>query len=157
MTNGPSHYYHLDKSTSILKTHRKLVSIFILYFFDEDHASKRNSPRCDAVLRHHIWVCSVCLCPIKRTPGVYGSNGRKSRELVSTDDVLNVDSVTKVLDIFLDAEKNELFFFQSPIQKNDIATKNILQHTSKVYDSLGQFSPVTIGAKKTSWAEWRSG
>ena len=24
------------------------------------------------ILRHLIWVCTVCLCPIKRTPGLYG-------------------------------------------------------------------------------------
>ena len=24
------------------------------------------------VLRRYIWGCSVCICPIKRTPGLYG-------------------------------------------------------------------------------------
>ena len=41
--------------------------------FHEIHVSKQNSPqmgRC--VLRRRIWGYSVCLCPIKRTPSLYG-------------------------------------------------------------------------------------
>ena len=40
-------------------------------FFYEIHASKQSSPRLD-VLRRNIWGYSVCPCPIKRMPGLYG-------------------------------------------------------------------------------------
>ena len=31
------------------------------------------------VLRHLIWVCSVCLCPTKRTLGLYGLSLERSQ------------------------------------------------------------------------------
>ena len=52
---------------SVYRTIGPLVS-----FFDENNSSKRNSPMGRRVLRRHFWGYSVCLCPIKRTPGLYG-------------------------------------------------------------------------------------
>ena len=73
VTNGLSHLNHLDESTFILRGMGSNFS-FIISFFDENHVSKQNSPRWDHILRRHIWVYSVCLCHIKRTPGLYGLN-----------------------------------------------------------------------------------
>ena len=58
-----------------LITFRDIGIIFFIFisFFDEIHKSKQNSPRKGhRVLRRHIGGYSVCLCPIKRTPGLYG-------------------------------------------------------------------------------------
>lgn len=78
----------------------------------------------------------------------WNSNSQKLRELASANNVLDADHVTKVLGMFWDAEKDELFLRQKPVQKNIVATKrDILQQISKVYDPLGFFSPVTIRAK----------
>ena len=47
MTNGLSHRYHLDESIFIFRDIRCSFFIFIS-FFDENPASKQNSPRWDA-------------------------------------------------------------------------------------------------------------
>ena len=36
--------------------------------------SVNNSGDTDQSLRRLMWVCKVCLCPIKRTLGLYGLN-----------------------------------------------------------------------------------
>ena len=53
------------------------VILKFIQFFDENSLSKQNSSRWDAaeqmgrrVLRRHTWGYSVCLCPIKGTPGL---------------------------------------------------------------------------------------
>ena len=67
VTNGLSLLYHLDESIFRFRGIRSIS------FFIENYVSKQKSPRCDAAfLRRHIWGYSVCLCPIKRTPGLYG-------------------------------------------------------------------------------------
>ena len=49
------------------------VLFFVFISFVIDHsASKQWRPRSDAALRHLIWVCTVCLCPIKRMQCLYG-------------------------------------------------------------------------------------
>ena len=35
------------------------------------------------VLRHHIWGYSVCLCPIKRMPDLYGLKGLVVKSIFS--------------------------------------------------------------------------
>ena len=56
VTKRLSHVYHLDVSTLICRGVRSSFS-FLFHF---------------SLLRLHIWGYSVCLCPIKRTPGLYG-------------------------------------------------------------------------------------
>ena len=56
VTNGISHPYHLDESSFILRGARSNF-LFLFHFFYENNLSKHNS---------------VCLCLIKRTPGIYG-------------------------------------------------------------------------------------
>ena len=65
VTNGLSHPYHLDEPTSIFGG--------IGIIFDHD-LRKQNSPRLNAAFlrRRPIWGYFVCLCPIKRTTGLYG-------------------------------------------------------------------------------------
>ena len=66
VTNGLSHSYHLDDLTLFLGASGV---IFHFYFiFDKIHLSKQNSPRWDAAFCRY----SVCICLIKRTPGLYG-------------------------------------------------------------------------------------
>ena len=75
MTNGLSHSYHLDVSIFVFRGIRSNFSFLFHFisFFDENNLSKQNSLRWDAVfLWLHIWGYSVCLCPIKRMPGLYG-------------------------------------------------------------------------------------
>ena len=44
------------------------------------HVGKQNSPRLGhGILRHHIWGYSVCLCPIKKTPSLYGLSRSKMK------------------------------------------------------------------------------
>ena len=62
VTNGLSHPYHLDESTFSFRGIGNIIFISIS-FFDEIHVSKQNSPR---------WNAAFCLCPIKRTQGLYG-------------------------------------------------------------------------------------
>ena len=76
MTNGFSHPYQMDESTFIF---RGSVSDFFISFFDEKQKSKQNSPSWDAAIRRHIWGYSVCLCPIKRTSGLYGKQNSPMR------------------------------------------------------------------------------
>ena len=49
MTNGLSHPYHLDESTSMFRDVRRNLSFFS--FFDEINVSKQNSPR---------WYAAFC-------------------------------------------------------------------------------------------------
>ena len=70
MPNGFSHRYQLEQSISVL---RLLGGISHFYDFNkafykqkvETHIRRR-------ILRRLIWVCTVCLCPTKRTLGLYG-------------------------------------------------------------------------------------
>ena len=69
MTNGFSHYNHLDESTFILGESGVILNDYS--FFYNFSLSKQNSPIWDAAF------CGVtsgamlfCLCPIKGTPGL---------------------------------------------------------------------------------------
>ena len=61
VTNGLSYPYHLDESIFILGSSG--VFFIFISFFDENQKSNQNS-------RSLIWGYSVCLFPIKRTPGL---------------------------------------------------------------------------------------
>ena len=66
MPNGIAQSYQLDQSISVL---RVAGGIFRLYsYFDRKYVSKqwRETLIRRGVLRRLIWVCTVCLCPIKR-------------------------------------------------------------------------------------------
>ena len=78
VTNGLSHPYHLDESTFKWRCYS---SDFSFSFY---RVNKQNSPRGD-VLRRHIWGYSVSLCPIKRTPCLFGLSSVKvsDKELVN--------------------------------------------------------------------------
>ena len=69
--NRFSHNYQLDKSIVVLR-----VIGGIIHFY-----SNRNRTFCKRivetlirrrVLRRLVWVCTICLCPTKRTLGLYG-------------------------------------------------------------------------------------
>ena len=68
---GFSHPYQMDESTFIFRDIRNFffISFFVGYLF-----SKQNSPRWDATFCNVTSgaTYSVCLCPIKRMPGLYG-------------------------------------------------------------------------------------
>ena len=55
--------------------------IFHFYFITEN----RIAPDVTPCLATHIWVYSVCLCPIKRTPGLYGLISNASPNLSITN------------------------------------------------------------------------
>ena len=64
VTNGLSHPSHLDESSFIS---RGIKSIFsFLFCFSLKFMSAYR------LTRHHIRGYYVCLCPIKRTPGLHG-------------------------------------------------------------------------------------
>ena len=65
--NGISHCYQLDPSFSVLKGCWIVFYIFIQISI-EHSVSKQQRP----ILRCLIWVCTVFLCPTKRTLGLYG-------------------------------------------------------------------------------------
>ena len=52
---------------------------FLIHYFDEIPTDKQNSPKWDATFCGY----SVCLCPIKRTPGLYGLRARVDTSRVS--------------------------------------------------------------------------
>ena len=66
-------YYSPSLSTWIYKGVRSKFSF--VFFFDKIRISKQNN-----VLRRHIWGYSVCLYPIKRTPGLYGLSNIKTKQ-----------------------------------------------------------------------------
>ena len=72
VTNGLPHPYHLDESTFLSRGIRSNFS-FLFHFSMKFMSAKRialdGTPRSAA--SPVIWGYSVCLCPIKRTPGLY--------------------------------------------------------------------------------------
>ena len=58
MTNGIAHHYHLGESTFILEASG------VIFFSKQTVWPKMETPR-------HIWGYTVCLCPMKRMPGLY--------------------------------------------------------------------------------------
>ena len=81
MTNGLSHPYHLDESTFIFRGIGSTVFLLLFFFSfsDEVHLSKQNSPRWDAAFCGVApGSYSVCLCLIKRMPGLYEPRHEKT-------------------------------------------------------------------------------
>ena len=50
-----------------------MVFFIFIQILKENSASKQWRPMIGCrILRHLVWVCTVCLCPTKRTLGLYG-------------------------------------------------------------------------------------
>ena len=71
MTNGLSHRYHFDESTLMFKGFGSNLS-FLFHFSMKIMLANSIAPY--GTPHFHIWGCSVCLCPKKRTLGLYGLN-----------------------------------------------------------------------------------
>ena len=71
MPNGIPHRYQLEQSVSVLRVDGWYFSFLIKFdrIFCKQKAKSLIRRR---VLRRLIWFCTVCLCPIKRTLGLYG-------------------------------------------------------------------------------------
>ena len=72
MPNGISHRYHLEQSIYVLRDVSLLGGIFYSSF-----NRKLCRQTVETLIRCHIlwrliWVCTICLCPTKRTLGIYG-------------------------------------------------------------------------------------
>ena len=69
--NGISHFFQLEKSISNL---RLLGGLFILFSNFNRRICKRTVKFLirHRVMRCLIWICTVCIFPIKRTIGLYG-------------------------------------------------------------------------------------
>ena len=66
---GFAHYYHLGESTHFEgHDHIRSDFDFLFHFSTKFLSANRIAP--DGKPRRHIWNYSVCLCPIKRTPGL---------------------------------------------------------------------------------------
>ena len=71
VTNGLSQPYHLGESTFIIRGFGSIFS-FVLHFSMKSCKLREKPQMGRRALRRLIWGYSVCLCPIKRTPGLYG-------------------------------------------------------------------------------------
>ena len=73
--NGISHYYQLDQFISVLRV-VMLGGILHLNSNSDRTFCKQTVETLirRRVLRRLIWVCTVCLCPTKRTLVLYGVN-----------------------------------------------------------------------------------
>ena len=66
--NVISHFYHLDQYISVLRVVERYFSF--LFKFNRTFCKQT----VETLIRHMqclIWVCNVCLCPIKRKLGLY--------------------------------------------------------------------------------------
>ena len=71
MQNGISHCYQLEQSISVL---RMVGGIFHFYSYFNRKVCKQ---KVETVIRrpilwHLICFCTICICPTKRTQGIYG-------------------------------------------------------------------------------------
>ena len=72
MPNGISHRYQLDQSISVLRGVR-----WYFFRFYSNFNRKLCKQTVETLIRRRIlwrliWVCTICLCPTKRTLGIYG-------------------------------------------------------------------------------------
>ncbi|XP_063426809.1 uncharacterized protein LOC134710384 [Mytilus trossulus] len=85
------------------------------------------------------------------------SNSENIRTLAKTENVLDKDINTKVLGMLSNSKSDDLMYQKCEIQLRDIVTKKeILKHSSKIYDPLGILSPVTIRTKMLIQDLWKS-
>ncbi|XP_053391236.1 uncharacterized protein LOC128554048 [Mercenaria mercenaria] len=84
------------------------------------------------------------------------SNSNKLGVQAIKDSVLDLDRCPKVLGMRWDTESDVLLYPAKNIPTTKIITKrDILQHTSRLYDPLGLLSPVTIRAKLLLQELWQ--
>ena len=74
--NGISHRYQLEQS--VFKGCKVVFFVFNSYFNRKFCKQTMDTLIRRRVLRRLIWVCTVCLCPTKRTPCLYGLRLRSS-------------------------------------------------------------------------------
>ena len=87
----------------------------------------------------------------------WSSNSSKVRDLAMKENVMDADENTKILGMSWNHETDEIFY---PKRKIAVDTRNttkreILKHTSKIYDPLGLLSLVTIQAKLLLQKLWK--
>jgi len=86
----------------------------------------------------------------------WNSNSSGVCDLSQEDSVLDTDGATKVLGLRWNAKADTFCFPQKDISVVEIVTKReILQHTSKIYDPLGILLPVTIRTKALVQELWK--
>ncbi|XP_071132834.1 uncharacterized protein [Mytilus edulis] len=87
------------------------------------------------------------------------SNSEKVRTLAATENVLDTDEETKILGMRWNSVTDELFYPKREIlNSSEIVTKReILKHSSRIYDPLGLLSPVTIRNKILLQDIWKRG
>ena len=77
MLNGNSHRYQLEQSISVLRD----VGCFFLHFSSNFNRTFYKQIVETLVRRRVlwrlIWICTVCLCPTKRTLGLYGLSHKR--------------------------------------------------------------------------------
>lgn len=87
----------------------------------------------------------------------WNSNSEKLRELAATQNILDDNTVSKVLGMLWNAQDDEMMLQHKPIPINSVVTKReILHHISKIYDPLGLVLPVTIAAKIFMQNLWKA-
>ena len=78
----------------------------------------------------------------------WNSKSKSVREAAKTDQVLDKDEFSKVLGMKWDANNDLISFPERLIPMSGVITKReVLQHTTRLYDPLGLLTPVTIQAK----------
>ena len=73
LTNGFSHHYQLGESTFIFRGDRSnfyFLSQFSIKFLFANRIAPDGTPRSGASHLGIYWGYTVCLCPIKGTPGL---------------------------------------------------------------------------------------
>ena len=66
LPNGLSHHYHLDVSTFNFRGIRSSFHFYFIFYRNSCEQTVWSQMRC------LIWVYTVCICPKKKTPGLYG-------------------------------------------------------------------------------------
>ncbi|XP_053388885.1 uncharacterized protein LOC123544379 [Mercenaria mercenaria] len=78
----------------------------------------------------------------------WSSNSQQMRNLAESEKVLEADDTTKVLGMLWNTVTDEMMFPAKLVPITDVITKReILKQSSRIYDSLGLLSPVTVRAK----------
>ena len=85
--NGISHGYKFDQSISVLR----LVEWYFTFLFKFQLNTKQTVEPLirRRVMRRLIWSCTVCICPTKRTLGLYGLNAFEKSVNLHFKDYIN--------------------------------------------------------------------
>ena len=86
----------------------------------------------------------------------WNSNSQRVRDQAIAEGLLDKDNVTKILGMQWNVKSDEISYQPRKIPATGSVTKReILQQTSRVYDSLGLLSPVTVRAKLLMQSLWQ--